>query len=441
MNEFAVQKTTEDLISVEQHRAIQEVQASMIIAKKFPRDVEAAYLRIMKACERYSLADQAEYAYPRGGKSVTGPSIRLAEVIAQNWGNMQFGIRELSQSGGASEVEAFAWDIESNTREIKTFKVPHRRYTKAKGNVDLSDPRDIYEYVANQGARRMRSCILGIVPGDIVEEAQKVCRKTLQKGIESKPLADQIRSSLKAFDSLGVTKDMIERRLGHGSDLITADELVELNNIGRSIKDNMTSREEWFDLKAEREKEANDLTDAIKGQQKEEGKAFVPEPCPVDTKTAFKEGSNSKPSGATLHGDDPDQEIIAQFSGCKTKGVLEWEAQNRDMLHLMSLVVQKAFLAKFKTVIKQDYPVWLSEQQNPLPGEDEGQGEPDFSEQLQQEFLKKQAAWIETVAMTQDLPMEEVDKICDRFHVRSLDRIPEEDWPDATKMINDVIPI
>jgi len=113
------------MVAVEQSRAVQEVQASMIIAKNFPRDTYEVYTRIMKACERPSLASVAQYAYPRGGQMVTGPSIRLAEVLAQNYGNLQFGIRELSQANGESEVEAFAWDLETNTRQIKVFKVQH----------------------------------------------------------------------------------------------------------------------------------------------------------------------------------------------------------------------------------------------------------------------------------------------------------------------------
>jgi len=264
MEGYEIEKREEfhgGVVEAETARAVQEVQASLVIAKKFPRDQDAAYLRIMKSCERYSLADQAEYAYPRGGTTVSGPSIRLAEVIAQNWGNLSFGIRELSQSDGESEIEAFAWDLETNTRETKTFKVPHQRYTKSKGNVALFDPRDIYEHTANQGARRMRSCILGVVPGDIVDAAVSKCRETIKKGINEKPMTDQIRATLKAFDALGITKEMIERRLGHKTEAIVADELAEFRGIYRSIKDNITKREEWFDLKVEQEKKASDLTE------------------------------------------------------------------------------------------------------------------------------------------------------------------------------------
>ena len=56
--------TTEAMVS----RQAQEVQAAMVIAKKFPRDVYAAFERIKKACERRLLAENAVYEYPRGGQ-------------------------------------------------------------------------------------------------------------------------------------------------------------------------------------------------------------------------------------------------------------------------------------------------------------------------------------------------------------------------------------
>src|ERR1035437_1770538 len=83
------------LIAVESSRAVQEVQASLVIAKRFPRDEIGATKKIINACQRPGLADVAVYDYSRGGSSVTGPSIRLAETIAQYWGNIDFGWREI----------------------------------------------------------------------------------------------------------------------------------------------------------------------------------------------------------------------------------------------------------------------------------------------------------------------------------------------------------
>ena len=110
-----------------------EVQSMMVIAKRFPRDPVTAVDRILQACTRQSLADGALYSYNRGGSEITGPSIRLAEAMAQSWGNLQFGIRELEQRNGESTVEASAWDLETNTRQVKVFQVKHeRQYRRAR---------------------------------------------------------------------------------------------------------------------------------------------------------------------------------------------------------------------------------------------------------------------------------------------------------------------
>jgi len=86
------------MIDVAQTRAAQEVQAAVLLAKRFPRNETDAIARILQACKRKSLAEQSQYAYPRGGTKVEGPSIRLAEVLAQNWGNIESGVVELERS-------------------------------------------------------------------------------------------------------------------------------------------------------------------------------------------------------------------------------------------------------------------------------------------------------------------------------------------------------
>src|SRR5690606_36069410 len=85
------------MVEVAMTRAAQEVQAAMVIAKRFPRDENTAFARIMRACKRKQLAEAAIYAYPKGGTNVQGPSIRLAEALAQAWGNIDFGVIELEQ--------------------------------------------------------------------------------------------------------------------------------------------------------------------------------------------------------------------------------------------------------------------------------------------------------------------------------------------------------
>lgn len=235
--------TTEMVVN----RQAQEVQAAMVIAKRFPRNEPQSFNRIMQACQRKSLAEQAMYEYPRGDTRVTGPSIRLAEAMAQNWGNIDFGIIELEQKNGESQVMAYAWDLETNTRQTKIFTVPHIRSTK-KGNIPLKDPRDIYEMVANQGARRLRACILGVIPGDVIESALAQCEKTLS-GDGKQPLIDTIRAVAATFErDYGVTIPMLEKFIGCGLKSFSMNNLIRLKKVYRSLQDGMAKREDYFEM-------------------------------------------------------------------------------------------------------------------------------------------------------------------------------------------------
>lgn len=228
----------------DQQRAIAEVQAAMMIARMNPRDPIQAMDRILNACARPTLADQAVYSYAKGGSDISGPSIRLAETMAQSWGNMQFGIRELEQSEGESTVQAYAWDVETNTRREITFQVPHVRHTK-KGQYKLEDPREVYELIANQGSRRLRACILAVIPGDVTEAAVNQCDVTMRTKADTSPEA--VQKMLQAFEVFNVSKEQIETRIQRRVDAIQPAQIVSLKKIYASLRDGMSKIEDWFD--------------------------------------------------------------------------------------------------------------------------------------------------------------------------------------------------
>lgn len=240
----AMPKSGNAVAVTDQSRAVAEVQAAMMIARMNPRDPIMAMDRILNACTRPTLANVAVYQYARGGSDISGPSIRLAEAMAQAWGNMQFGIRELDQRNGESTVQAFAWDVETNTRREVTFQIPHKRYTK-KGSYMLEDPRDIYEMVANQGARRLRACILAVIPGDVTEAAVNQCELTMRAKADTSP--DSIKKMVAAFAVFGVTKEQIEKRIQRRLDTIQPAQVVSLQKIYISLRDGMSNPVDWFD--------------------------------------------------------------------------------------------------------------------------------------------------------------------------------------------------
>ena len=252
--------TVEGQLAVQAAREIAEVQGMVVMAKKFPRDKIKATERILNDCTRPKLAENALYTYSRGGTEISGPSIRLAESIAQNWGNIDFGIKELEQTHGSSKVMAFACYLETNARQTKIFDVPHVRKTK-KGSYALEDPRDIYELVANNGARRLRACILGIIPGDVIDAAVEQCERTLNTTADISP--ENIEKMLKLFENIGVSKLQIEKRIQRRIDSIQPAQMVLLRKIYKSISDGMANVGEFFD--AEQAPESEKPKSGIKG--------------------------------------------------------------------------------------------------------------------------------------------------------------------------------
>jgi hypothetical protein len=242
--------------AIESERVVAETKGAIFVAKSYPRDVFAARERILAACRRPTLAEAAMYAYPKGGETVTGPSIRLAEAIAQAWGNISFGVRELEKTDRETTYEAQAWDVEGNIRAYKTFSVPHTRYTK-KGSYDLTDPRDIYEVGANQASRRVRACILALIPGDIVEDAVKECERTQENAMGATDQA--LKNVVAAFGALGVSPRQLETRLGHNLQATIVAEILGLRKIYQAIKDGFTTVEETFPSPEPEKKSAKDV--------------------------------------------------------------------------------------------------------------------------------------------------------------------------------------
>jgi hypothetical protein len=261
MNSLQMQFENQDtsvMAHASKSREMAEVQSQIFLAKQFPRNEVQAEMKILNACKRKSLAETALYQYPRGSTTVTGPSIRLAEAIAQYWGNINFGIKELEQKNGESTVVAYAWDMETNTRQEKVFQVKHERWAKGKMN-KLTDPRDIYELVANNGARRLRACILGVIPGDIVDNAVAQCNATLQSAYEE-PLKDRVVKILQWFQKqYGITQEMIEAKLGHNVESFTEQDFITLRSINQSLKDGMAKREDFFKVVEEKKAPTSSL--------------------------------------------------------------------------------------------------------------------------------------------------------------------------------------
>jgi hypothetical protein len=230
-------------------RAMMEVQASFAMAKQYPRNDAQVFANVQRACQRKTLAERAEYEFPRGSEKIVGPTIRLIEVIAQQYGNIESGFAEIEQKRGRSTVLCYAVDLQTGYRSTKTFQVEHVRHTK-KGRFALTDPRDIYELVANQAMRRVRACIQAVLPGDLVEMAIDTCRKTLKSG-NTEALDTRVNKMAAAFQNeFQVSVPMLETYLGHPLKACSENQLARLRRVYTSLRDGIAQREELFDVNA-----------------------------------------------------------------------------------------------------------------------------------------------------------------------------------------------
>ena len=299
-------------VAIEQERAIAEAQGQLILAKKFPRDVNASYAELMEACKMPAFAAAAFYSVPRAGGKVNGPSIRLAEEIARCYGNFQYGHRELGRTDGKSEVEVYAWDMEKNNRSIRQITVNHTMDTKD-GPRKLRDQKDIDDKIANVASKQVRGRILALVPKWMVESAIEECRKTLAGG-NDEPISVRVRKMTQAFAKFGVTPEHLERHLGHKLDETLADELVDLMGIFNSIREGVPASE-FFSASESTEAasttsataEAIKATAAAKAPAKaakpeQESKPVQKESKPV--KEQAPKESVEAPAQPTLAGDD-----------------------------------------------------------------------------------------------------------------------------------------
>lgn len=237
-------------VAIEQERAIAEAQGQLVLAKRFPRDLNAAYAELMVACQSKAFAEVAFYTVQNRG---SGPTIRFAEEVARVFGNFQYGHRELARGDGKSEIEVYAWDMEKNNRSIRQITVKHVRDTR-NGAIPLRDEADIDNKIANVASKQVRGRILALMPKWFVEEAVQQCKKTLL-GASDESIEVRIRRMVQAFSKHGVSIAHLEGYLGHPMDKTLPDEIVELTGVFNALKEGAKASEFFGDLDAEQKAE------------------------------------------------------------------------------------------------------------------------------------------------------------------------------------------
>ena len=245
--------------AIEQARAVAEVAAAVRVAQENPRDETRAVARMRQACGQQALADRAFYSVPRAGGRVEGSSVHLARSLAACWGNVDYGIRELKRDdhAGESEMQAWAWDQESNVRSSRSFVVPHARMVGSAKRGDkrrerLDDLGDIANNNNSVAARAVRETIFTILPVWYTAEAEALCAATLRGAGGDKPLATQVADMLANYETtFGVTRSQLEAYVAEPVAEWTARTLAALRVLGgelsrgeKTVRDEFGSKDE-----------------------------------------------------------------------------------------------------------------------------------------------------------------------------------------------------
>lgn len=234
--------------AVEQARAVAEVAAAVRVAQDFPRDMSQAIEQMRMSCQQKSLADRAFYSLPRAGGRVEGSTVHLARELARCFRNVEYGIRETRRddAAGISELLAWAWDVENNVRQSRSFVVPHQRMKQGNRQA-LTDLSDIANNNNSVAARALRECILTLLPVWFRDEAESIAARTLAGESGDKPLPTQIADAVRHFDrTFEVSVEQMEARLARPRAKWTASDLATLRVISSELGRGEKSIEDEF---------------------------------------------------------------------------------------------------------------------------------------------------------------------------------------------------
>lgn len=222
-------------------RANIDIQVST--AKQYPRSISRCVNNAVAiATMDKETAQSCSYALPRGGKPITGPSVHLAKIIAQQYGNLRTEAKVVEITDSQVVSRGTAWDLENNF--AVAFEV--RRSIKGKSGNRFSD--DMITVTGNAAnSIAFRNAVFGVVPKSITEKAYQAAQHLITGDLsDEEKLIKRRDGAIKHFiDNYGITEDEIVKLCGkHTVNQIQANEIALLLGFAQSLKDGDTTVDE-----------------------------------------------------------------------------------------------------------------------------------------------------------------------------------------------------
>lgn len=230
-------------IVYQQDKASIDMQIST--AKAYPRNIKRSIdnsIAIVTMDEQ--TAKICTYSLPRGGKSIGGPSVHLAKILAQQWGNMRIEAKVVAIDDKQITSQAVAFDLENNLAikvEVKRSIVDryHKRFNDdmitVTGNAAnaIALRNAIFAVIPRNVVDKVYNTAMDVIAGDVSDETKLVARR--------KKVFDEITQTYK------VTEEEVLTAIGKAAvSQITRDDIVTLVGIYQAIKDGDTTVDTAF---------------------------------------------------------------------------------------------------------------------------------------------------------------------------------------------------
>lgn len=278
--------------------AMAELNQDVTTAKAFPRSVATVMRNITELVMLdEQTAKECVYAVPRDGKTIRGPSIRLAEIIASQWGNCHCASRVVH----VDKIEKYV-ESEGVFHDLETGL---KRTARTRKNISKRDgglySQDMIMTAGNAAASiGMREAILKGVPKAVWRQAFEHAENVIRGDITT--LVERREEAMKALAGIGVTPERVFAAIGvAGAEEIGIEELADLFAMYQGVKSKETDVDEVFPAV----KKNGDQAASLKGkldQLADGGEASTADKKPSADKADKKSEAGSFPAGSDAHG-------------------------------------------------------------------------------------------------------------------------------------------
>lgn len=270
-------------------RANIDIQVST--AHAYPRNISRCINNsIAIATMDLDAAQSCGYALPRGGKPITGPSVHLAKIIAQQYGNLRAEARVVKVTDTQVVSRGTAWDLENNY--AVAFEV-RRSILNSRGGRFSEDMITVTGNAAN--AIAYRNAIFSVVPKNITDKVYKAAQEVITGDLsdETKLIKRRDGAIKYFFDQYGITEEEVVKLCGKQTvNQIGTSEIALLLGIQQSLKDGDTTVDEVMSpIRNSKEAKSNKLNDVASRAAKGSNK---PQAQSTQTSGASDNGDNAK---------------------------------------------------------------------------------------------------------------------------------------------------